>query len=84
MTHAVLLGTGGIIAGIGIGTQALLQTGNLQALQEVMHLDLKAIETSIRALERSLTSLSEVVLQNRRGLDLLFLKEGGLYAALKE
>nr|BAM45658.1 envelope polyprotein [Feline leukemia virus] len=87
LTVALMLGgltVGGIAAGVGTGTQALLETAQFRQLQMAMHTDIQALEESISALEKSLTSLSEVVLQNRRGLDILFLQEGGLCAALKE
>ena len=46
--------------------------------------DISLLKNQVAYLERQVDSLAEVALQNRRGLDLLFLRKEGLCAALGE
>uniref|UniRef100_A0A5F4WLP6 Uncharacterized protein n=1 Tax=Callithrix jacchus TaxID=9483 RepID=A0A5F4WLP6_CALJA len=75
----------GIAGSTAIGISALV-TGdqNFKALSHQIDADITHLENSITKLAEQVDSLAEMVLQNRRGLDLLFLKEGGLCAALGE
>jgi hypothetical protein len=72
---------------MGAGTSIslyVLSKSRDQELSVTIDKDIQYLQQGIDDLSDSLSSLAEVVLQNRRRLDLLFLQQGGLCAALKE
>ena len=77
-----------VLLGLGPESQTLCRLNgmhtNYHLLNEAISQDIENIKRGLDDLTDSLVSLSEVALQNRRGLDLLFLQQGGLCAALKE
>jgi hypothetical protein len=61
-----------------------LHEKNYNSLQLAIDQDIQRLEKSIAFLEWKVDSLAEAVLQSRQGLDLVFLQQGCLCAALLE
>lgn len=68
-----------------VGTVALIE-GELEftALTQEVNQNLEQPESAMNQLQDQINSLAEMVLQNRRGLDILFMSQGGLCIALGE
>lgn len=75
LTLSILLGAS--LGRLGVGTASII-TQNQHYSSQCVAIGVEWLENSVFHLWESLTSLAEVVLQTRRGLDLIFLRQGGL------
>lgn len=83
VTLAVPLGLSAVGTGNGVASLITSQQSYHQ-LSAAIDRDISELQQGITYLKESVASLPEVVLQNRRGLDLLFFQQEGLCADLKE
>ncbi|BBG56793.1 env protein [Simian retrovirus 5] len=75
----------GITTAVSTGTASLGYTvTQVTKLSRQLITDVQAISSTIQDLQDQVDSLAEVVLQNRRGLDLLTAEQGGICLALQE
>ena len=80
-----IIATIGIIGSAAMGAGALVHgDSSLRKLSQEFSKDISLLQDQVAYLEEQVDSLAEVALQNRRGLDLLFLQQGGLCVALGE
>lgn len=84
--HMVPLLVGlGIATAVGTGTAGLgVSLDKYTKLAQQMISDMEAVGQSLQEIQDQIDSLAEVVLQNRRGLDLLTVEKGGICLALQE
>ena len=74
-----------MVGAVGLGAGALVHgDASLRQLSLDFAKEVSLLQDQVAYLEKQVDSLAEVALQNRRGLDLLFLQQGGLCAALGE
>ncbi|XP_071462577.1 syncytin-1-like [Marmota flaviventris] len=80
-----LLASLGITAAVGTGTAGLgTAIHSYRRLSQQLIDDVQTLSGTIKDLQGQIDSLAEVVLQNRRGLDLLTANRGGICLALGE
>lgn len=75
----------GVTGGIATGTAGLgVSVHSFKKLSDLVARDMQTLSSTIQDLQDQIDSLAEVVLQNRRGLDLLTAEQGGICLALQE
>ena len=73
-----LLVGAGIAGSAALGASALImEDKNFKELSAQIDVDIEDLQQSVAQLEEQVDSLAEVVLQNKRGLDLLFMDREG-------